>query len=55
MIELLEITLFLAAIFVGALVGGLVPDSLVPRSLRLPLAGFIVGVGIAIAFIGFSH
>jgi hypothetical protein len=52
---LLEVSLFLAAIFVGALVGGLVPDSLVPRSLRLPLAGFIVGAGIAIGIIGFSH
>ena len=52
---LIEITLFLAAVFVGTLIGGLAPNSLVPRSLRLPLAGLIVGAGIAIAFIGLSN
>ena len=51
---LIEIVVFLAGITAGLVLGGLVPVKFVPKSSRIPVAAFLIGVGIALAVIGFS-
>ncbi len=50
---LFEIGIFAAAVLAGSALGGLVPTGLLPRSWRFPIAALLVGVGIALAVIGF--
>jgi hypothetical protein len=50
----LEIGIFAAAVMAGSLLGGLVPPGLIPQSWRIPIAALLVGIGIALAVIGFS-
>lgn len=49
--SLLGVGVFLASVTAGFVLGGLVPESLLPRAWRLPIGAFLVGVGIALAVI----
>jgi len=50
----LEIGLFVLSIIAGLILGGLVPEELLPKSWRLPIGALLVGVGIALAVIALS-
>ena len=51
---LFEIGIFAACIMAGSILGGLVPTGLLPQSWRIPIVAVLVGIGIALAVIGFS-
>ncbi len=50
----LEIGILAVSIAAGLLLGGLVPDGIMPTSWRLPIGAFLVGLGIALVVIVFS-
>lgn len=51
---ILEIGIFAASVMVGLILGGRVPAGMLPQSWRLPVAAFLVGMGMALAVIGLS-
>jgi hypothetical protein len=49
--SLLGVGIFLASVAAGFVLGGLLPEKLLPKAWRLPIGAFLVGVGIALAVI----
>jgi len=52
--SLLGIGIFVASVAAGLVLGGLLPEGLVPKAWRLPIGAFLVGLGIALAVIALS-
>ncbi len=50
---LFELGMFAAAVLAGSALGGVLPTGLVPQSWRFPIAALLVGIGLALAVIGF--
>ena len=48
---LLGIGIFVASVAAGFVLGGLLPERLLPKAWRLPIGAFLVGAGIALAVI----